>query len=314
MVARTRGRRGRPRRAVLVLAGGLVLTALLVVAISAVVAWRLTSNQREPPRGSPRDRGLAYEDVRFPAAVDATPLAGWLVPPEGPDLRCTILVVHGRGGTRSSRGALAITAALARAGYGVLLFDLAGHGESGFRRFSLGQHEGRDVLGAARFARSRPGASPCVAGLGFSTGAVALLDAAAADPGIRAVVADGAWADTRRLLDEQLPVESRLPGVFTPAVLLAAELMYGLDADEIRPLQDAAGIAPRRMLFISGTSDDLVPVAEAQDLRAAAPRAAELWLVPGAEHVAAHTDRPDEYVARLLRFLEIGLAPTPSGP
>jgi len=289
------------------LARGLVLALLVGVAvvagISAFVAWRLTTIDRESPQAPPAALGLRYDDVRFPAATDGVRLAGWLVRPSGSDRRCTVVIVHGKGGTRSSRGALRIAAGLARAGYSVLLFDLAGHGESAFRRFSLGLHEGRDVLGAVRYA-GRGQATPCVAGLGFSTGAVALLDAAAVEPGIAAVVADSAWADTGRLLDEQLPEESHLPDLFTAPVLGMAELLYGLDADAIRPLDDVARIAPRRVLLINGTSDHLVPVREARALARASPPGSELWLVAGAGHVAAHTQRPQDYMARLLRFLD----------
>jgi len=296
---------------VLRLARGLLLALFLAVAavagVSAFVAWRLTTIERQPPPRPPAALGLRYEDVRFPAAVDGVQLSGWLVRPSGRDRRCTVVMAHGKGGTRSSRGALRIAAGLARAGYGVLLFDLAGHGESAFRRFSLGLHESRDVRGAVRYAVRRQD-TRCVAGLGFSTGAVALLDAAAVEPAIAAVVADSAWADTRRLLDEQLPVESRLPGLFTPPVLGMVELLYGLDPDEIRPVEDLNRIAPRPVLLVNGASDDLVPVPEARALARAGRPGSTLWLVPGAEHVAAHTERPQEYMTRLLRFLDGALA------
>ncbi len=291
----------RSRRALVLV---LVVAVVLAAGVPAFVASRLTTIERERPRAPAAALGLRYDDVRFPAD-DGVELAGWLVRPSGPDRRCTVVIAHGKGGTRASRGAPAIAAGLSRAGYRVLLFDLAGHGESAFRRFSLGLHEGRDVLGAVRYA-VRQG-TRCVAGLGFSTGAVAMLDAAAVEPALGAVVADSAWADTRRLLDEQLPEESRLPGVFTGPVLLAARLLYGLDPDAVRPVEDVARIAPRRVLVVSGTSDALVPVGEARALGGASPTS-DLWLVEGAGHVAAHTDRPDEYLSRLLAFLEASLS------
>jgi fermentation-respiration switch protein FrsA (DUF1100 family) len=299
------GPRSGARRLGRALVAAVLVAVTVVVAIAGVVAWRLTTIERQPPRAPTAALGLRYDAVRFPAATDGLELAGWLVRPSGPDRGCTVVMAHGKGGTRSSRGSLAIAASLARAGYGALLFDLAGHGESAFRRFSLGLHESRDVLGAVRYVRGR--GTRCIAGLGFSTGAVALLDAAAAEPAIAAVVADSAWADTDRLLDEQLPRESRLPRVFTPAVLRMADLLFGLHAGGIRPVDDVARIAPRPVLLVNGSSDDLVPVGEARALAAAAPGTTELWLVPDVEHVAAHTERPEEYTARLLRFLEQAL-------
>jgi fermentation-respiration switch protein FrsA (DUF1100 family) len=298
-------RRRGPRRLGRALVAALLVAGAAVVGISGLVAWRLTTIERQPPRTPAAALGLRYDAVRFPAATDGVQLAGWLARPSGRDRGCTVVMAHGKGGTRSSRGSLAIAASLARAGYGVLLFDLAGHGQSAFRRFSLGLHESRDVLGAVRYVADR--GTRCIAGLGFSTGAVALLDAAAVEPAIAAVVADSAWADTDRLLDQQLPRESRLPGAFTPAVLRMADLLFGLDPEGIRPVDDVARIAPRPVLLVNGSSDDLVPVREARALAAAAPHSTELWLVPGSEHVAAHTERPDEYTARLLRFLEQAL-------
>ena len=100
--------------------------ASAVVVLSLAIAVAATN---VPPTAlgseTPADRGLSFEAVEFPAA-DGVGLSGWYVPSHN---GAAVVLLPGSGSTRSA--VLDHAVVLAGGGYGVLLFDARGHGESG---------------------------------------------------------------------------------------------------------------------------------------------------------------------------------------
>ncbi len=145
---------------------------------------------------------VLHTDVRFPAR-DGVRLSGWYVPSTG---RAAVLLLHGAGSTRSD--VLEHAVVLARHGYGVLLSDARGHGRSGGRAMDFGWHGDADIAGAVAFLQSRPDVDGARVGVvGMSMGGEEAIGAAAANTGIRAVVAEG--ATSRTAADKAF-----LPGVY----------------------------------------------------------------------------------------------------
>lgn len=299
------------------LTGLLALTLLVtagVLGVSGYVAGKLSIPTREALEGSPADLGLRYEDVEFPSRDEDIPLSAWYVHADADNSRCTVVMVHGRNHNRNNLGTnpghpepkhlLPIAEELAERGYDLLMMDLRAHGKSGGQRYSLGYWEWRDVLGAVDYLESRPDQDGCVVGMSFSMGAAAMMEAAARDTRIDAVVIDSAFAELRPLLDRHLPQASKLPPLFTPPTLLMGQLLYGMDLDSVRPVEDVARILPRPMLLIHGTGDGYIPSEDSKRLQSAAGGKAELWLAPGSDHVAAYRDHPHEYIQRLTSFLD----------
>jgi len=126
---------------------------------------------------------------------DGLLLSGWYVPSRN---GAAIVIVHGGGGDRD--GARAHAAMLARAGYGVLLYDARGRGQSQGDPDAYGWAWGRDVDAAIAWLKQRPDIKAGrIGALGLSTGADVLVEAAARRHDIRAVVAEG--TTTRSLTD-----------------------------------------------------------------------------------------------------------------
>ena len=132
--------------------------------------------------------GLPHERVAFPAS-DGVRLAGWYVPSRN---GAAVVLVHGGGGDR--QGTILHARMLAKAGYGVLLYDARGRGESAGHENAAGWQWDRDVHGAVSFLTTR--GIDHIGLLGLSTGAEAVVTEAAADPRVQAVVADGLQART----------------------------------------------------------------------------------------------------------------------
>ncbi len=88
-------------------------------------------------------------------------------------------------------------------------------------------------------------------------------------------------------LDRHLPQASKLPPLCTPPTLLMGQLIYWMDLDSVRPVEDVARIVPRPMLLIHGTGDTYLPAENSKRLQSAAGNGAQLWLAAGSDDVAA---------------------------
>ncbi len=173
--------------------------------------------------------------------------------------------------------------------------------------FALGALEWQDVLGAVDAALAHGAPAGQIALVGFSTGAAASLEAAAREPAIGAVVADGVWPDLKDLLDDELPAESDLPALYNPGIYLAVRLLYDADISDADPIDDVTTLAAAgRPLFLIHEADDKHTDADAArrlDLAAAGAPQVATWWVEGAKHVRAYATYPDDYLARLGPFL-----------
>jgi dienelactone hydrolase len=210
-----------------------------------------------------------------------------------------VLVVHGSGGSRG--GAVLHARMLARAGYGVLLYDARGRGASEGDPEGMGWTWQRDVAGALAWLKARPDVDPHrIAGLGLSTGAEVLLQSEAERSDLRAVVADG--TEGRSLgdsLEQRNPVLIGITGVLD----LGTRALTG-NAPPARLKQLAGRIAPGRLMLISTGSG---PEAKYSRLYARAA-GAPLWELPTSAHTKGLATHPREYERRVLGFLGAALA------
>src|SRR6266508_5652683 len=181
-----RGRR-RLLKLALTIIIGLVLAYELVV--PAIISFTLVHYRQPGCCVTPADRGMAtYENVTITTA-DGMMLSGWYVPSHN---RAAIIALHGSGGNRPA--VLGHAALLARHGYGVLLLDVRGHGNSG-GQFTLGWDANLDIDAAIAYLRARPEVDPDrIGALGLSMGGEVAMQAAAHTDKLKAVVSDGAGA------------------------------------------------------------------------------------------------------------------------
>jgi uncharacterized protein len=235
--------------------------------------------------------GVPHEDVTF-TSTDGLRLAGWYIPSRN---RAAIVVVHGGGGSRA--GAVRHARMLARLGYGVLLYDERGRGDSQGAPDAIGWTWNRDVAGALRWLERRPDVDTRrIGGLGLSTGAEAMLQAAAERGDLHAVVADGAES---RNATEAARVAGATDVPYWTALYAATRVLtatapppdLGRLVGELRApaLLIAAGRGP-----------------EARFGRIYAERShgrARLWAVPDAGHTQALRVHPAAYAARVGGFL-----------
>jgi uncharacterized protein len=279
-----------------------VLLALLVVG-QAVAA----TNVPHTAVGSttPGDRGLAYDDVAF-ATSDGVTLSGWYIHSAN---HAAVALLHGAGSTRSD--VLNHAVLLARHGYGVLLFDARGHGRSGGRAMDFGWYGDQDTGAAVSFLRSRPDVDDERIGvIGLSMGGEEAIGAAAADPRIHAVVAEGATnrvTGDREWMSDEFGWRGSIQEGIEWLTYNAADLLT--DADQPIALHDAvAAAAPCPVLLIAGGA--IADEARAgRYIQSGSPATVALWVVPNARHTAALDTQPQQWEQRVTTFLTAALHP-----
>jgi uncharacterized protein len=196
---------------------------------------------------------------------------------------------------------------LARHGYGVLLFDRRGEGESQGDPNAWGWNGYRDVDAAVRFLRSRPDVhDDRIGGIGLSVGGEMMLEAAAKSRGLKAVVSEGAGErSVHELLD--MTGNDKWLALFSYAPLTAGIALFSNDAPP-PSLADLVGrIAPTPVFFIYGEHGqdgerNLNPTYYAA---AGAPKT--VWQVPGSGHVGGINAQPKEYERRVVGFFDRSL-------
>lgn len=291
----------------LTLAVALVLVTILiagaaVLAIAAYVAQTLVQPRRDWQPEGWQPLALPLESVRFPNSVDLQ-LSGWLASPQ-PGWP-VIIICHGFGTNR--REVQDFVPGLSAEGYGALLFDFQGHGESDGRYTTIGRREVDDLLSAVRFLQQRFGDDIPLTALGVSMGAAVAIMAAAQCPAIKAVVADSAFATLERAVRRSFRLFTRLPPqVFARPTIWWAERFTGARVAAVRPIDVVAAISPRPLLLIQTTEDVIVDPEDVNLLYAAAGEPKGLWRVDGGGHVQTRSLHPQEYAQRIRQCLAQG--------
>ena len=220
----------------------------------------------------------------------------------GDDSSRAVVLVHGLDGSKLGQQVLNTASVYSGAGYGVLMFDLRGHGESEGKRTTLGYQEVQDVGEDLSWLQERGFEPNKVVLHGWSMGGATVLRSAPGT-GVEAVVEESDYADLPLLLRDRLPESSSLPSFFNPGIFLTAKLFLDLDPWAVRPKEDAAKLSEESvpLLIIHSTDDEVVPFEHAEMLAASYPDT-EFWKVEGYGYVEAYSH--PEYRQQLLDFLE----------
>jgi pimeloyl-ACP methyl ester carboxylesterase len=280
----------RPRRrplAARVAHGAGWIAGAVIFAAFALMPFAAALMVTHAPRWPIHESALAvpHREVRIGG------LAAWYVPPRN---GVGVLLVHGSGGSRARVADRA--AMLARHGYGVLALDLPGNGESHGHSNGLGDNAQPAVDRALDYLEAQPGVRR-IAGFGVSLGAEVLIEAAARDQRIAALVADGATRpqDARRS-------EGGLERTLGRLQLLAVRGLSGL-----RTSPSLMGfmprLAPRAVLLVAGGGFPAeIPANRAYQRAGGAT--VRLWERPGAGHTAGLKYDGREYERRTIGFLD----------
>ncbi len=237
------------------------------------------------------DLGAPYVSVSF-RTPDGLELKGWYVPSSN---RAAVIVFPGKKGTQKH------ARMLVRHGYGVLVFDRRGEGESDGDPNALGWAFDRDLKGAIGFLQRRGDVDRNrIGGLGLSVGGEALLQTAAETDALGAVVSEGAGARSVREDVIRMRV-SKVPDIAVSAVLTAGTALFSNQAPPAS-LEKLAGEISSPVFYVYAThgagGEDNNP-----DYYAATRSPKQIWKID-TSHTHGLSARPEEYERRVVGFFD----------
>ncbi|MGH8970452.1 MAG: alpha/beta hydrolase, partial [Actinomycetes bacterium] len=280
------------RRSLITVAGVVVVYQVLA---PIVLAYGVTHIQRA---AVPEENlGVAHEDVTLTTG-DGLELEGWYVPSKN---GAAVIAYPGR------KGPQAHTRMLARHGYGVLLIDRRGEGASEGDGNLFGWGGEKDIFAAVDFLKNRPDVHPDrIGGIGFSVGGELMLQAAAQNKDLAAVVSEG--AGTRQLSEEleELPARDIWMNFPLFAIKTGAVAVFSNTAPPPNLTDLAPRIAPRPAFLIwapnGGNAETMTPT-----YGRLAGDQASVWAMNDALHIQGITAEPEAYEDRVVGFFEDAL-------
>ncbi len=243
---------------------------------------------------------LKLQDVSL-TARDGTAIRGWYIPSRN---RAAVILCQGSGNDRS--GLLSEARAIAADGFGVLLFDWPGTGESG-GVIRYGASERAALQGALDYLVGQTDVDSGRIGVfGFSMGGHTVTQVASFDTRIRSVVLAGTFDDPAVQTRREYASNGQLA---VWGALLALRVMR-MRLDEMRPVDVVGEIAPRPVFVIAGSTDEVVPPDLSRRLFDAAKDPKEFWLIEGAGH-GSYAVSDSSYYHRISQFFTRTLGPDP---
>jgi hypothetical protein len=280
-------------------AGLAVLGLLALYWLVLPIGMAMLATHRPPEQVRAVDLGRPVETVRLTGG-DGVALAARYVPSEN---GAAVLALPGTWSEDEAR-------VLVEHGYGVLLLDPQGYGDSEGDPNAFGYGWPRDVDAAVAHLAARADVRDGrVGALGISVGGEQLLEAAAGNEALRAVASEGAGLRSFRETFTRLGpsvVEKALQLPFDLVQTAATAVLSG-DAPPPSLEEQVPRIAPRPVLFIYGERGNADEIALTPAYHAAAGEPKTLWRVPGAAHTAGLTTQPAEYERRLVEFFDAAL-------
>ena len=237
--------------------------------------------------------GAPHEDVTLHTS-DGLDLAGWYVPSRN---GAAVIAFPGRGGPQKH------TRLLVEHGYGVLLFDRRGEGDSEGESNLFGWGGEKDIDAAVDFLEDRPDVDPDrIGGIGLSVGGELMLEAAAESGRLDAVVSEG--AGTRSLGEEleELSTGELLLGLPSLVVKTGAVSVFS-NTPPPPKLTDLMPQVEVPVLLIWAPNGGNLEIMN-PEYRRLAGGPASIWRIDDAMHIQGVTAHPAAYERRVVGFFD----------
>lgn len=274
------------------------------IALHGYIAWVLSNPTVAPLYSNPYEaKGLAYEDITFPAKDGSRMMEGWYIPSKGATK--TIIFSHGYGANREESWVpmydLAHYAHSLR--FNVVMFDYGFASKTDRDIATGGKKESQQLLGAIEFAKNE-GADQIVV-WGFSMGAGTALQAGLVSKDVDAMILDSTFLLEPDTLYHNIKQNINLPRQPSLEIMkMLFPVLNGTGLNQIPYSKVKAKDYPFPVLFMHGTKDDKAPYPIAEELAANQSNPySDSWIVEGSHHELLFREHPREYLRRVSAFL-----------
>jgi len=269
----------------------------LMVFIMGREFWATTVEDFRPNRTvvalDVKDGALGFSTVHIPIRPGPGRMAAFYRQPKNGKV---VILLHGSG---ANRGLLLPEARFfAQSGFGVLVPDLPGHGQSD-GKVQWGSTERPALREWVAWLIAQPECATAKISLyGFSFGSMVAVQYAAMDQRMTSVVLAGSFGTFVELFTAQ----AGLHGFLYVGAWLGAYIGHGVDMWHDQPIDLIASIAPRPLLFISGSNDRTVPSYLSDQLFDAALPPKRRAVLMGANHGTYIQTNPEQFSREILEF------------
>jgi alpha-beta hydrolase superfamily lysophospholipase len=225
--------------------------------------------------------------------VDGLDIAGQLYLPDSSGPYLTVAICHGlpaRIKAPDEAGYAELAEKICRAGIAAFIFNFRGTGYSGGNLDMNGWP--RDLTAVIDYLTGRVETKSLVL-LGFSAGAAVSVWVGAADDRVAAVAACACPAEFTMFNCENIAeviTHFRELGVIRDEAFPASAETWLQGFLTVRTIDRVAGLAPRPLLLVHGTEDDVVDVGQARRLYERAGEPKKLIVVEGVGHRLRHDE------------------------
>lgn len=268
---------------------------LIFIGLFLITVYRALFPRHLPNTFTPRDLGLDYQEITFPAA-DGKELSGWMI--SSSSAKATIICCHGYPANKSD---ILSTVSFLYPDFNLLLFDFRGHGDSQGRFVSFGLREDRDIRGAINYIKGKEEIKNLPIGIwGYSFGGAVAIKVSTQIEEVKALVTDSTYASFPEMVIQYYGDWGPLKYIFGTGGKLLANIVFRRRLSQLSP-ENFIGSIKTPILIIHASEDPFVPVEHARRLYRGAKEPKELLILSDTTHSPSMTE---EYRERIKNFFE----------
>lgn len=233
--------------------------------------------------------------------IDNIDLSGWYFKNNA---KCAVVLIPGIHQNRISGdyGGMGIAKLALSKGYGVVMYDPRGSGESGGSVIGFGSTEVNDINAVLSYLEKAGVTAQHTAIIGSSLGAITTLQDLDVTHNAGALVVDSAATSIKPLIEREL-IKEKIPTFLNPGIFLITKIVYGVDIPGVRPIDKVAAYKSKPILFIHGVKDSFIPFSNSEELVRASGPDSRLVAFPNADHVQSFKADPQLYEDEVFSFI-----------